>query len=1109
MKKHTTKNTCRIVSLLLTMTMLVALFPQFAKTVQAAPLADIDTKGYVTYKDFGAVGDGVTDDYKAIVATHEYANSKGLPVKADAGATYYIGHMDPSNKKGALIKTDTDWGDATFIIDDAAMTVSSDGSSPEGLCYLFTVEPSKRYERKWINPTLWWRWNDAKKKWDYITNGNQQSGDIKIYLGLDPNLSSYKEYDGTGASNDPATAYTLTNKTFSSNTTQFSGSFSEKALYVLKTDDTKRWNRSGSATASAPAVSQQEIVIVNKDGSIDSTTPLQWDWDQICEIYKYVIDDTVLTVSGGTFITKVNILNSKSYIYRGINIVRSNVVVDGVKHYLEGEEAQYTSTSYDASTGISYPRLGAPYQGFFRLDHCAYVTLKNCVLADHLRVYMYGDNVTSTAPYDYYAEFAAAITLDHCTCSDDIMDDTRWGTTGTNYCKSITVQNGCAINRIDAHKGTYNLTIKDSTIGVKGIAAVGFGDMIIENSTIRSNYFVHLRRDFGSAWYGDIKIKDCVWDIGTRYVPELIFCSYNPLTDYAYEPFTENGTTYYCQLPNVEIDGLTIDASNLDTSSANSVFNNRGLQIFSNPFPVSSVTQSYLNDRTKYKYPLKAPEYATVKNLTVVKNPDFADKKMTEPHIRNSAYAGDAYFFESQNVQFTWDGKITETAAKMVTVTFDANGGSGSMDATKINSGYPYFLPSCAFTAPAGMEFAGWDKGAVGASVTLTADTVLKAQWRQAGSTVEYTVTISDDGNGIASASATSCVAGTEVTLYATPNNGYQFKEWQVISGGVTITDNKFVMGSENVAIKAIFEVVPVNPDPSDPKPVVPDPVPVDPSNPNPVDPDPSKPAPVDPQPGTPDPKNPDPVKEPSFEDFIERLYNVALDRKSDTSGKEFWMNKVLNEGFTGADCARGFLIESPEFGNRGLNDDQFLEAMYATFFDREPDKDGLAFWKDKIKGGMSREKIIEGFIDSTEWCNLCATYGVKSGAPNAKAEKASTNAIKFATRLYTECLGREPDEDGLTFWALRLTNLESTGYEAARDFFESKEFTNKKVSDDDYIKLLYRTFMGRDADADGFKFWKDHLSKDMTRLQVLQGFAQSQEFTNICNEYGIVRGNI
>ena len=70
----------------------------------------------------------------------------------------------------------------------------------------------------------------------------------------------------------------------------------------------------------------------------------------------------------------------------------------------------------------------------------------------------------------------------------------------------------------------------------------------------------------------------------------------------------------------------------------------------------------------------------------------------------------------------------------------------------------------------------------------------------------EYSVKVSTDGNGTAMADKTSAAAGTVVTLTATPKSGYTFKEWQVITGGVTIKDSKFTMPVGNVEIKAIFE---------------------------------------------------------------------------------------------------------------------------------------------------------------------------------------------------------------------------------------------------------------------------------------------------------------
>ncbi len=70
--------------------------------------------GLVRYSDFGAKGDGKTDDIDAIAATHAFANQQGLPVKANEGVTYYIG----GKNRTAVIRTDTDFGKAAFIIDD-------------------------------------------------------------------------------------------------------------------------------------------------------------------------------------------------------------------------------------------------------------------------------------------------------------------------------------------------------------------------------------------------------------------------------------------------------------------------------------------------------------------------------------------------------------------------------------------------------------------------------------------------------------------------------------------------------------------------------------------------------------------------------------------------------------------------------------------------------------------------------------------------------------------------------------------------------------------------------------------------------------------------------
>ena len=171
-------------------------------------------------------------------------------------------------------------------------------------------------------------------------------------------------------------------------------------------------------------------------------------------------------------------------------------------------------------------------------------------------------------------------------------------------------------------------------------------------------------------------------------------------------------------------------------------------------------------------------------------------------------YAGDHNHFASPDAEVTV-GEGTPLAD--CTITFNASGGSGSMDSVTVNAGTIYILPACGFTAPADQEFKAWEIGGteykVGDSYTVLVDTEIKALWENSVITpTTYTVTVSNDGNGTASASHAKAAAGTEITLTATPNTGYHFKEWEVINGGVTIKDDKFLMPNDNVEIKAIFE---------------------------------------------------------------------------------------------------------------------------------------------------------------------------------------------------------------------------------------------------------------------------------------------------------------
>ena len=171
-------------------------------------------------------------------------------------------------------------------------------------------------------------------------------------------------------------------------------------------------------------------------------------------------------------------------------------------------------------------------------------------------------------------------------------------------------------------------------------------------------------------------------------------------------------------------------------------------------------------------------------------------------------YAEDNNHFASSDAAVTV-GEGTPLAE--CTITFNAGGGSGSMGPVIVKAETNYILPACGFTAPADQEFKVWQIGGteykVGDSYTVLGDTEIKALWENSVITpTTYTVTVSNDGNGTGTATPSTAAAGTEIRLTATPNKGYHFKEWEVMSGGVTIENNKFTMPNDNVEVKAIFE---------------------------------------------------------------------------------------------------------------------------------------------------------------------------------------------------------------------------------------------------------------------------------------------------------------
>ena len=147
----------------------------------------------------------------------------------------------------------------------------------------------------------------------------------------------------------------------------------------------------------------------------------------------------------------------------------------------------------------------------------------------------------------------------------------------------------------------------------------------------------------------------------------------------------------------------------------------------------------------------------------------------------------DVFSTYDQSLNATWkDKEVTE-----VTISFDPNGGTGTMQPMKVKSGEEFELPECTFTPPEGKEFAGWlaVNGTVypaGDIVFSTTDSVLKATWKDK-EVAEVTITFDPNG-GTGTMQPMKVKSGENFTLPEctfTPPEGKEFAGWLAVNGNV------------------------------------------------------------------------------------------------------------------------------------------------------------------------------------------------------------------------------------------------------------------------------------------------------------------------------------
>ena len=443
--------------------------------------------------------------------------------------------------------------------------------------------------------------------------------------------------------------------------------------------------------------------------------------------------------------------------------------------------------------------------------------------------------------------------------------------------------------------------------------------------------------------------------------------------------------------------------------------------------------------------------------------------------------------FESTNPKIIVSSNITNAG----TFTLTSNGStlsSGSSISTPVKNGTSLKLVA---TPNAGYRFVKWEGGsssvnsqisfvsttkdqyytAVFEALPKTAKLIVEPNIKGAGS-----ITLTGPDTNLTGESISKDCGEGNYTLKATANSGYKFIGWD--AGDGVVSDNPFTF-EHGVVVEdkwtAKFEKIQTpNPDP---------------------DPD-------EGQGGEGEAYyNRLPIRS-----FIDRLYTLILGRDPEAGGLDYWTDQLYTFNQNGGEVAMGF-ITSQELRDRNLSDSAYIDALYLTFFARSSadDPEGKAYWMSVLADGGDRNTVAWCFINSQEWADTCASFGIISGTTIASeiAIMPTEDVYRFVERIYVIALGRTYDEEGLNYWAVNLAGFGMTGEYVGAFFFLSDEMYDNHLDNGEYLMRLYKTFMNRNplecGDEAGYNYWMGRLNEGMSREELVFSFTRSPEFIQRC----------
>ena len=208
---------------------------------------------------------------------------------------------------------------------------------------------------------------------------------------------------------------------------------------------------------------------------------------------------------------------------------------------------------------------------------------------------------------------------------------------------------------------------------------------------------------------------------------------------------------------------------------------------------------------------------------------------------------------------------------------------------------------------------------------------------------------------------------------------------------------------------------------------------------------------------------------------FVRQVYLDFLNREPEADGLTHWVGQLDVGMFDRSGLVEQYL-NSSEFGVTVSP----VVRLYFTYYQRNPDYDGLMFWVNSYAAGMSLNDISVSFATAQEFIDK---YG-------------SLTNEEFVSKMYPNVYGRQPDAGGLAYWTDMLDTSTLTRGQVMVEFSTSEEYLQLSANQL-YVTMTYIGLLRRAPEQEGFEFWANSIDLGMPGLGLIDNFLASDEYAS------------